>query len=114
MAGTLLLDQVLADAAAAGAVVRLLGDPHQLAAVEAGGALRLISQAGATVELDRLHRFTVSGEGDASSPCATAKTPGRPSTGTAAKAGSSQDGTRRCATRCSPRGRPTPAGASPR
>ncbi|MGW8995021.1 MobF family relaxase [Streptomyces zhihengii] len=66
MAGTLLLDQVLADAAAAGAVVRLLGDPHQLAAVEAGGALRLISQAGATVELDRLHRFTVSGEGDAS------------------------------------------------
>ncbi|MFD4243651.1 MobF family relaxase [Streptomyces sp. NPDC058525] len=66
MAGTLLLDRILADAAAAGAVVRLLGDPHQLAAVEAGGALRLISQAGATVELDRLHRFTVSGEGDAS------------------------------------------------
>ncbi|MEU2057144.1 MobF family relaxase [Streptomyces bungoensis] len=66
MAGTLLLDRVLADAAAAGAVVRLLGDPHQLAAVEAGGALRLISRAGSAVELDRLHRFRVPGEADAS------------------------------------------------
>ncbi|MFF8478699.1 MobF family relaxase [Streptomyces sp. NPDC015414] len=66
MAGTFLLDRVLADAAAAGAVVRLLGDPHQLAAVEAGGALRLISRAGSTVELDQLHRFRVSGEADAS------------------------------------------------
>ncbi|MFJ5817336.1 MobF family relaxase [Streptomyces sp. NPDC093108] len=66
MAGTLMLDRILADAAAAGAVVRLLGDPHQLAAVEAGGALRLISQAGAAVELDQLHRFRVAGEADAS------------------------------------------------
>ncbi|MFD6335083.1 MobF family relaxase [Streptomyces niveus] len=66
MAGTLLLDEVLADAAAAGAVVRLLGDPHQLAAVEAGGALRLIAGAGGAVELDRLHRFRVDGEADAS------------------------------------------------
>ncbi|MGW3361218.1 AAA family ATPase [Streptomyces bungoensis] len=66
MAGTLLLDRVLADAAAAGAVVRLLGDPHQLAAVEAGGALRLISRAGGAVELDQLHRFRVPGEADAS------------------------------------------------
>lgn len=66
MAGTLLLDEVLADAAAAGAVVRLLGDPYQLAAVEAGGALRLIAQAGGAVELDRLHRFRVDGEADAS------------------------------------------------
>ncbi|MFF7858741.1 MobF family relaxase [Streptomyces sp. NPDC007904] len=66
MAGTLLLDRVLADAAAAGAVVRLLGDTHQLAAVEAGGALRLISRAGGTVELDQLHRFRVPGEADAS------------------------------------------------
>ncbi|MGW6144404.1 MobF family relaxase [Streptomyces sp. NPDC055140] len=66
MAGTLLLDRILADAAAAGAVVRLLGDPHQLAAVEAGGALRLISRAGAAVELDQLHRFKAAGEGDAS------------------------------------------------
>ncbi|WP_331725298.1 MobF family relaxase [Streptomyces zaomyceticus] len=66
MAGTLLLDRILADAAAAGAVVRLLGDPHQLAAVEAGGALRLISRAGGAVELDQLHRFRVPGEADAS------------------------------------------------
>lgn len=66
MAGTLLLDKILADAAAAGAVVRLLGDPHQLAAVEAGGALRLIAQAGGAVELDQLHRFRVPGEADAS------------------------------------------------
>ncbi|GAA2720593.1 MULTISPECIES: MobF family relaxase [Streptomyces] len=66
MAGTLPLDRILADAAAAGAVVRLLGDPHQLAAVEAGGALRLISRAGGVVELDQLHRFRVPGEADAS------------------------------------------------
>ncbi|MET8816394.1 MobF family relaxase [Streptomyces sp. NPDC004549] len=66
MAGTLLLDRILADAAAAGAVVRLLGDPHQLAAVEAGGALRLIARAGGAVELDQLHRFRVDGEADAS------------------------------------------------
>ncbi|WP_330342642.1 MobF family relaxase [Streptomyces sp. NBC_00557] len=66
MAGTLLLDKILADAAAAGAVVRLLGDPHQLAAVEAGGALRLIARAGGAVELDQLHRFRTPGEAEAS------------------------------------------------
>ncbi|GAA2447771.1 hypothetical protein GCM10010405_33980 [Streptomyces macrosporus] len=66
MAGTRQLDGVLADAAAAGAVVRLLGDVHQLAAVEAGGALRLIARAGGAVELDRLHRFATPGEADAS------------------------------------------------
>lgn len=66
MAGTFMLDKILSDASAAGAVVRLLGDPHQLAAVEAGGALRLIARAGGAVELDRLHRFRVPGEADAS------------------------------------------------
>jgi len=66
MGGTLLLDRILADASAAGAVVRLLGDPHQLAAVEAGGALRLIARAGGAVELDRLHRFRTPGEAEAS------------------------------------------------
>ncbi|MGX1886510.1 AAA family ATPase [Streptomyces sp. NPDC055287] len=66
MASTLLLDQVLADASAAGAVVRLLGDPHQLAAVEAGGALRLIARAGGAIELNRLHRSRVPGEAGAS------------------------------------------------
>lgn len=50
MAGTLLLDRIFADAAAVGAVVRLLGDPYQLAAVEAGGALRLITRAGGAIE----------------------------------------------------------------
>ncbi|WP_326581563.1 relaxase domain-containing protein [Actinacidiphila glaucinigra] len=66
MAGTRLLDQVLDDAAAAGAVVRLLGDSRQLAAVESGGALRLIASSGAVVELNRLHRFRTDGEADAS------------------------------------------------
>ncbi|MFF1680738.1 MobF family relaxase [Streptomyces sp. NPDC058256] len=66
MGGTLMLDRILADAAAAGAVVRLLGDPQQLAAVEAGGALRLIARAGGAVELHQLHRFRVPGEADAS------------------------------------------------
>ncbi|WP_331725947.1 MobF family relaxase [Streptomyces sp. NBC_00470] len=66
MAGTLQLDEILADAASCGAVVRLLGDPHQLAAVEAGGALRLIARTGGAVELGQLHRFKVPGEGDAS------------------------------------------------
>ncbi|WP_326581871.1 relaxase domain-containing protein (plasmid) [Actinacidiphila glaucinigra] len=66
MAGTRLLDKILAEATAAGAVVRLLGDPHQLAAIESGGALRLIAGAGGAVELDRLHRFRTPGEADAS------------------------------------------------
>ncbi|MDX2650397.1 MobF family relaxase, partial [Streptomyces sp. PA03-1a] len=65
-AGTRMLDRVLADAATAGAVVRLLGDPRQLAAVESGGALRLIASCGGVVELDRLHRFRTDGEADAS------------------------------------------------
>ncbi|MGP4004802.1 MobF family relaxase, partial [Streptomyces sp. 8N706] len=66
MAGTLLLERVLRHAAAAGAHVRLLGDPHQLAGVEAGGALRLLANATGAVELDRLHRFTTTGEAEAS------------------------------------------------
>ncbi|WSM88192.1 relaxase domain-containing protein [Actinacidiphila glaucinigra] len=65
-AGTRMLDRVLADAAAAGAVVRLLGDPRQLAAVESGGALRLVASCGGVVELDRLHRFRTDGEAEAS------------------------------------------------
>ncbi|MEV6013639.1 MobF family relaxase [Streptomyces sp. NPDC051976] len=66
MAGTLLLDKVLAHAAKVGARVRLLGDPSQLAAAEAGGVLRLVARRTGAVELDRLHRFTTPGEGDAS------------------------------------------------
>ncbi|MET8680960.1 MobF family relaxase [Streptomyces sp. NPDC004647] len=66
MAGTLMLQRVLRDAAAHGAHVRLLGDPHQLAAVESGGALRLLARASGAVELDRLHRFRTDGEAEAS------------------------------------------------
>ncbi|MGW9596931.1 MobF family relaxase [Streptomyces chartreusis] len=65
MAGTVLLRRVLDDAAAAGAHVRILGDPAQLAAVEAGGALRLLAREVGAVELSRLHRFTTTGEADA-------------------------------------------------
>ncbi|HET7475192.1 MAG TPA: MobF family relaxase [Dermatophilaceae bacterium] len=58
MAGTPALGRILAVAGSCGALVRLLGDPMQLTAVEAGGALRLLAQAGAGVELDHVHRFT--------------------------------------------------------
>jgi len=57
MAGTFRLDRLVAAAGAAGAQVRLLGDPAQLAAVEAGGALRLLVAATGAVRLDQLHRF---------------------------------------------------------
>ncbi|MEU4099358.1 AAA family ATPase [Streptomyces tanashiensis] len=59
-----LLDELPADAAAA--VVRLLGDTHQLAAVEVRGALRLIAGAGGAAALDQLHGFRAAGEADAS------------------------------------------------
>jgi conjugative relaxase-like TrwC/TraI family protein len=57
MAGTLRLDRLVAHARAAGAQVRLLGDPAQLAAVEAGGALRLLTTEIGAARLDQLHRF---------------------------------------------------------
>ncbi|MGW2109936.1 MobF family relaxase, partial [Streptomyces sp. NPDC001948] len=65
MAGTVLLQRVLDDARAAGAHVRLLGDPAQLAAIEAGGVLRLVAREVGAVELATLHRFTTDGEADA-------------------------------------------------
>ncbi|MGW4355533.1 MobF family relaxase, partial [Nocardia sp. NPDC004582] len=40
-----------------GAVVRWVGDPHQLSAVESGGALRLIANDTAAPELDQVVRF---------------------------------------------------------
>ncbi len=58
MASTPALGRLLSLAERSGAVVRLLGDPMQLSAVEAGGALRLLAHAGAAAELDRVHRFT--------------------------------------------------------
>jgi conjugative relaxase-like TrwC/TraI family protein len=58
MAGTPNLDRILSLAARAGARVRLLGDDRQLAAVESGGALRLLATEAGAVELDVVHRFT--------------------------------------------------------
>lgn len=66
MAGTLNLDAVIAEARRTGAVVRLLGDPQQLGAVESGGMLRLVQREAGAVELDRIHRFTDPAEADAS------------------------------------------------
>ncbi|MFG1921088.1 MobF family relaxase [Cryptosporangium sp. NPDC048952] len=58
MAGTPNFDRIVALAAAHGATVRSLGDYRQLAAVESGGALRLIAADAGAVELSVLHRFT--------------------------------------------------------
>ncbi|MGI4894530.1 MAG: AAA family ATPase, partial [Janthinobacterium lividum] len=57
MAGTMRLDWLTKLAADNGAVVRLLGDPQQLAAVESGGALRLIEQEVGAVRLREVYRF---------------------------------------------------------
>jgi DNA primase catalytic core len=66
LAGTLALADVLSITQAAGGSVRLLGDPAQLGAVAAGGALRLIAQQAGAVELTQIHRFHTPGEADAS------------------------------------------------
>ncbi len=58
MVGTPALGRLLTLADSSGAVVRLLGDPMQLSAVEAGGALRLLAHSSSAAELDRVHRFT--------------------------------------------------------
>ncbi|MFC8178724.1 MobF family relaxase [Rhodococcus sp. NPDC057297] len=57
MASTHNLDRITRIAAERGAVVRLLGDPQQLAAVDTGGALRLIARESAAPELVDVHRF---------------------------------------------------------
>ncbi|MGW3308271.1 MobF family relaxase [Streptomyces sp. NPDC001073] len=66
MAGTLRLARIVAEAEAAGAVVRLIGDPAQLAAIESGGVLRWLHATVGVVELERLHRFRTDGEARAS------------------------------------------------
>jgi hypothetical protein len=58
MAGSRRLDWLVTYARERGAVVRLLGDPSQMSAVEAGGALRLLVHDVGAVELTDLHRFT--------------------------------------------------------
>jgi DNA primase catalytic core len=66
LAGTLALAEVLAITQQAGGSVRLLGDPAQLGAVAAGGALRLIAEQAEAVGLTQIHRFHTPGEADAS------------------------------------------------
>jgi len=58
MAGTLRLQTLLGHARRASAQIRLIGDPHQLGAVESGGAFRLLVHDVGAVELTDLHRFT--------------------------------------------------------
>ncbi|MGV9961243.1 MobF family relaxase [Rhodococcus aetherivorans] len=50
----------------AGAVVRLLGDPQQLASVEAGGVLRDLADRTNAPFLRKVHRFAAAGEAEAS------------------------------------------------
>jgi conjugative relaxase-like TrwC/TraI family protein len=66
MAGTKRLWAVLELAQQHGAHVRLIGDDRQLAAVEAGGALRLIDREVGSVQLEHVHRFRDAAEADAS------------------------------------------------
>lgn len=66
MAGSKRLAAVVAEAEQAGAVVRLIGDPFQLSAVESGGALRLLANTVDVVELESVHRFRTPGEAAAS------------------------------------------------
>jgi len=72
MADTLTLDRVIAYAVDRGAVVRLIGDDQQLAAIGAGGVLRDIATTHGALHLDELVRFADPTEAEASSICATA------------------------------------------
>ena len=58
MAGTLMLDRLVRRAHRAGAVVRLLGDDQQLAAVEAGGVIRHLAAEVGAVRMSQVVRFT--------------------------------------------------------
>lgn len=66
MAGNHNLARITDYALRAGAHVRLVGDPAQLSAVEAGGILRWLATLPSAVHLTALHRFTTPGEADAS------------------------------------------------
>ncbi|MEQ7845807.1 MobF family relaxase [Nocardioides kribbensis] len=58
LAGTTTLDRISGIAEAAGAKVLLVGDPHQLQSVEAGGAFALlVDRRTDTPELTDIHRF---------------------------------------------------------
>ncbi|WP_082575348.1 MULTISPECIES: MobF family relaxase [unclassified Nocardioides] len=59
LADTLTLDRITAIAARAGAKTLLVGDPHQLSSVDAGGAFKLlVHRRPEAPELVELHRFT--------------------------------------------------------
>ena len=60
------LHTVVTHAINAGANVRMIGDPHQLGAVEASGAFRLIHEATGGAELDTVWRFADPNEAAAS------------------------------------------------
>lgn len=66
MAGTHTLHAVVSYALAAGADVRLVGDDHQLGAVEAGGAVKLIARDIGALRLDEVVRFRDPDQADAS------------------------------------------------
>lgn len=66
MAGTPLLDKVVEKANHYGASIRLIGDYHQLSAVESGGALRMLHKTLGGVELSQLFRFSDDEEAKAS------------------------------------------------
>ena len=51
------IDRIVAVAYEQGAVVKLLGDPQQLGAVEGGGALRLVAKETNAPTLSAVHRF---------------------------------------------------------
>ncbi|MFI6984189.1 MobF family relaxase [Embleya sp. NPDC050154] len=57
MAGTLALDAITRAHVAAGGIVRLIGDPQQLAAVESGGVLRHLQRHATGAELTSVWRF---------------------------------------------------------
>lgn len=67
LAGTLALDHLTAHATEVGAKILLVGDPHQLSAVDAGGAFGLIvREKPETARLAELHRFRHAWEKSAS------------------------------------------------
>jgi ATP-dependent exoDNAse (exonuclease V) alpha subunit len=66
MADTLSLDTAVQFAISRGAIVRLIGDDQQLAAIGAGGILRDIKNIHGALHLTELHRFTDPAEAQAS------------------------------------------------
>lgn len=57
LAGTLILDRIVARAQTARAVVRLVGDDQQLGAIEAGGVIRQIAHQVGAVRMEQVVRF---------------------------------------------------------